>query len=276
MSNHFHIDLPFSSFRLFPICLLRFLISPVLFSSVMQSLHCHASFYLSQCKQTPLIFQDADSPFLGNLHQKGELFANTENPVPMPGNEQWLQQLLKTPCPLSAVQLIPSTSDFLQNSRNHWQTGLNASWHTSFIYPMRYYPKGKEAEGNENLTESHSQSKRPHRRKEISHQQRAAKNTREQIAQHFVVFVFRRSNNTFWGHPLFMLALKFKSQVRARTPTMDPERWLGQSKNYFLHSQHPLKLQQQWKWSHLLYESFSCLWQVNRMKAGKMDWKWIF
>lgn len=170
LSNlHFHVDLPFSSLRFFPICLLRFLISPVLFSSVMRSLHCHASFYLSQHKQTPLIFQDADSPFLGNLHWKGEPFANTENPVPMPGKQQWFQQLLKPLCPLRAVQLISPTSDFLQNSRNQWQTGLNASWHTSFIYPMRYYPKGKEAEGNNNLTDYHRQSKRLHRRKEISH-----------------------------------------------------------------------------------------------------------
>lgn len=101
------------------------------------------------------------------------------------------------------------------------------------------------------------------------------KNTKEKTAQHFVAFGFRSSDNTFWGHPLFMLALKFKSQVRARTPTTDAERWLGQNKTiFFIHSMQ--KLQEQWKWNHLLYESFSCLWQVNRMKAGKMDWKRVF
>lgn len=49
------------------------------------------------------------------------------------------------------------------------------------------------------------------------------------------------------GYLLFMLALKFKSSPGAETHTTDPEKHLGQTKTYFLHSHHSLQLLEQHK-----------------------------
>lgn len=80
-----------------------------------------------------------------------------------------------------------------------------------------------------------------------------------------VCFLFSRSsNNRVCGYLLFMLALKYKSSPGAESLTTDPEKQLGQTKTYFLHSHHSLQLLEQHKWSCPLHDSPSCSQSLNR------------
>ena len=118
ITHYFPIDFPFFSFRLSPICLLRFLISTCIISPSDAIITLtHFFLVLVDVNKFHLFCRVQILPYWAICTGRECLSVNTEKLVHALGIKLCSQKRLEPPCLLSA-QLILLTSEFLQSSRN--------------------------------------------------------------------------------------------------------------------------------------------------------------